>query len=70
MTDSNAVSHWVHSRKGRITGVVERQDNEWMWVRLVGDHGLAYMSEANRGRVDIDGTVGCFRRSLMREVTG
>lgn len=59
---------WHHSRKGRITGEVVREDDTWMWVRLAGDHTLRYMSEYNQGRVDEDGEVMCLRRSLMREV--
>ena len=33
-----------HSWKGRITGTVVRQDDTWMWVRLVGDHAACYWS--------------------------
>lgn len=58
---------WTHSRKGRITGEVVREDDTWMWVRLAGDHKLRYGSEANRGRVDEDGDVMCLRKSLMTE---
>lgn len=63
------VKTWIHSRKGRITGTVVRQDDTWMWVRVVGDHQLRYMSESNRGRVDEDGDVMCLRASFMREVS-
>ncbi|MBO0883296.1 MAG: hypothetical protein J2P17_23765 [Mycobacterium sp.] len=60
---------WMHSRKGRIAGEVVRQDDEWMWVRLAGNHALRYMSEFNRGLVHADGEVLCLRRSLMRKLT-
>ena len=63
------VKTWVHSRKGPVTGVVVREDDTWMWIRLVGDHRLRYGSESNRGRIDEDGEVMCVRASLMREVT-
>ncbi|MFV8169850.1 hypothetical protein [Mycolicibacterium peregrinum] len=56
---------WKHSRKGRIVGVVVREDDTWMWVRLVGDQTLRYGSEANRGRIDEDGDVMCLRKSFM-----
>jgi len=59
---------WIHSRKGRITGDVVRQDDDWMWVRLIGAHTLKYMSEYNRGQVDEDGEVLCLRRSMMNPV--
>ncbi|CPW40682.1 hypothetical protein [Mycobacteroides abscessus] len=61
---------WQHSRKGRIRGVVVREDDTWIWVRLDGDHRLAYAAEANRGRIDTDGTAICLRKSLMVEVDG
>lgn len=63
------VKTWVHDRKGRIIGTVVRQDDTWMWVRLVGDHRLMYGSESYRGRVDEDGDVLCVRASWMHEIT-
>ena len=61
---------WEHSRKGRIRGVVVREDDTWIWVQLEGDHQLAYAAAANRGRIDTDGTAMCLRKSLMVEVDG
>lgn len=56
---------WIHSRKGKVTGTVVREDHTWMWVRLGVDHTLTYMSDYNHGQVDEAGEVLCFRRSLM-----
>lgn len=59
---------WNHSRKGRITGEIIRDDGEWVDIRLTGDHELRYKSEANRGRVDEAGEVLTVRKSLLTEI--
>lgn len=59
---------WNHSRKGRIEGVVVREDDEWMWVRLTGEHRPRYASEAMRGLRHFDGDVMTLRKSLMTVV--
>jgi len=62
------MSVWHHSRKGRITGDLLREDDTWMWVRLTGEHRLRWMSECNRGAVNDDGEVMCLRKSLVKLV--
>lgn len=59
---------WQHSRKGRIEGVVVREDDTWVDVRLTGDHELNYYSQCYRGCLDVDGSVITLRKSLMTEV--
>ena len=60
-----------HSRKGRLTGVVVRDDGEWVHLRLVGDHdpNRMYHSEAYRvGGVADDGEVLTVRKSFLTEI--
>ncbi|WP_217997707.1 hypothetical protein, partial [Gordonia soli] len=56
---------WQHSRKGRIEGEIVWQKGEWIHIRLTGDHHLRFASEANRGRVELDGSHITVRRSLL-----
>lgn len=67
------VRSWDHCRKGRITGVEVGGDEEWVHVRLVGDHQVRWLSAENRMRQiqkggEPDGEVMTLRRSLMVEV--
>lgn len=59
---------WRHSRKGLITGRVVREDDTWMHIELAGDHRLRWLSEANRGRANGDGTFLTARKSLLTEI--
>ena len=52
----------------RIEGEIWERD-DWVHIRLVGDHRLSYGSESNRGRIDADGERITVRRSLLEEVT-
>ena len=60
-----------HSRKGRLTGVVVRDDGEWVHLRLVGDHdpNRMYYSVENRayGIAD-DGETLTVRKSFLTEI--
>ena len=62
------VKTWVHLRKGVVQGTVVSDDGMWMFVKLARDHRLRYGSEANRGRLDAEGSVIALRKSLMKEV--
>lgn len=64
----DGVSVWIHSRKGRIVGEKIREDDTWMWVRLIGDHNLYYYAQANWGREDRHGEIICVRKGFMRAV--
>ncbi|AON97354.1 hypothetical protein BIZ71_gp61 [Gordonia phage Hedwig] len=69
---SPAQSHptvWNHRRRGRIEGEIIWERDDWVHIRLVGDHRLSYGSESNRGRIDADGERITVRRSLLEEVT-
>lgn len=60
------VRTFIHSRKGKIVGVVTKEDDTWMDVRLVGDQTLTYIS----GDGDYeDGEEVTVRKSYCREVT-
>jgi len=68
------VRSWDHSRKGRIQGIEVGGDEEWMYVRLVGDHTLRWLSQGNRLVAierggEHDGEVMVLRRSFMAEVS-
>ncbi|QKY80055.1 hypothetical protein SEA_DOGGS_55 [Gordonia phage Doggs] len=60
---------WNHRRKGRIEGEIIWERDDWVHIRLTGDHRLSYGSESNRGRIDVDGECITVRRSLLEEVT-
>lgn len=60
---------WMHQRKGRITGVIVGEVDEWLQIELCGDHRLNYAAEDNQGRVDEDGHLLTVRKSFLTEVT-
>lgn len=69
---SETVRTFRHSRKGLLTGVVLRDDGEWVHLRLVGDHdpNRMYHSEAYRaGAPSEHGETLTVRKSLLTEVT-
>lgn len=62
------VRRWIHGRKGPIRGVIVWENDEWMDVRLVGDHEIRYLSVTQRldGPTD-DGEVLRVRKSFLTE---
>lgn len=61
------VQTWNHSRKGRITGTVITESDEWLDIQLATDHDLQAVATSNRGITEA-GEVITVRRSLLREV--
>jgi hypothetical protein len=63
------IRYFRHAVKGTIRGRVRREDDTWIWIQLVGDHSLRYLSAANRGRIVICGEVLCLRKKYLTELT-
>ena len=62
MTTGKTVRHWYHCRKGLISGVVIREDDEWITIELTSEAG-AFLPE----NVREPGERLTFRRSLVTE---
>lgn len=62
------MSAWMHIRKGRIDGTIEREDDTWAHIRLATDHELSYGSEINCGRIDSAGELLTVRKTHLTPI--
>jgi hypothetical protein len=64
------VKTWLHSMKGRVTGVVVSEDETWLNVKLSTDHVLK-SAKPGRGPFDMAaGTIIGLRKTRLTEITG
>lgn len=64
--DNQKIRTFIHQRKGKLSGIVTQESEEWLTLKLYGDQQVQYM---NGKATEPDGIEIQMRKSFIREVT-
>lgn len=63
------IKTWLHSRKGEMTGIIVKDNGEWLDIELTTEANLKYIAESSQHLRDREvGEVITVRKSFLTEI--